>query len=196
MGSLGCIGRVFFTSLNFPREVWFPVQGLYAKHSVWWVLYLLSQHQHQPSTKASAWTYRASARMTSPATRVKQLNSTKGRTDRQARQWAEHPSARKNCTLLDAHRNHRVAAPHNLKKPNIQVLSRRVILLGGTTKKTRQGLFSKSCLCFAGKENYTCSQRPCCSLFDRLPSPGNSFTHTARHNSMTFKTILIGKAED
>ena len=67
---------------------------------------------------------------------------------------------------------------------------------GGTTKRTRQGLFSKSCLCFAGKENYTFSQRPCCSLFDRLPSPGNSFTHTARHNSMTFKAILIGKAED
>ena len=136
VGSLGCIGRVFFTSLNFPREVWFPVQGLYAKHSVWWVLYLLSQHQHQPSTKAQHY------------------------------------------------------------KTNIKVLSRRVILLGGTTKRTRQGLFSKSCLCFAGKENYTCSQRPCCSLFDRLPSPGNSFTHTARHNSMTFKAILIGKAED
>ena len=26
-----CTGRVLFTSLNFPREVCFPVQGLYAK---------------------------------------------------------------------------------------------------------------------------------------------------------------------
>ena len=98
-----------------------------------------------------------------------------------------------------SHQNQHQHQPSTKAQPyktNIKVLSRRVILLGGTTKRTRQGLFSKSCLCFAGKENYTCSQRPCCSLFDRLPSPGNSFTHTARHNSMTFKAILIGKAED
>ena len=49
VGSFGCTSGVSFTSLNFPRGVWFPVQGVQStgraregKACVWWIFYLLS----------------------------------------------------------------------------------------------------------------------------------------------------------